>query len=473
MNSPNTSDSSWNHAGGPNAPATDVTDETASMDPGSTLPQETRLRGIDIHPRETQESALARPAQIHPTCFAPTRVMSPSTMMGALGNDQANSVNEINTSLLLGQHLCQVCSNIGPDMMVCAECGTVGHPQCLKMSPLEGYWFCDNCYGVIQQMHDKWWAEQKAYEWRMHIRNQLSGWKKMAFEALSASTSVGIALGSAAVVAAGAATALTRGIKQGVANSSAGNQQISPELLIDDQRGPDSCDTSIVDSRRRVASIFGMLPDESFKAANPPAEIEDYCFKCERKVGKHTYGKNCRGIPFSAYQQRRSRQTVQSDPSSSTGRPQTASEVLPPPSLPPQLPGESPDEHLNRLLTEKLEREKAESQPIPHTPGGTGVLLCPPDSFGSARSHGLRSELVSVNNTQPSPRAAQPSGGEESQDTSPMVTLQAQLQEVMSSNTDRRQLDVDRTMVDKNINLPSTQNGSPKARLGRNSTCTH
>ena len=43
MNSPNTSisDSSWNHAGGPTAPATDVIDETASMDPGSTLPQET------------------------------------------------------------------------------------------------------------------------------------------------------------------------------------------------------------------------------------------------------------------------------------------------------------------------------------------------------------------------------------------------------------------------------------------------
>ena len=71
MNSPNTSDSSWNHAGGPNAPATDVTDETASMDPGSTLPQETRLRGIDIHPLESTENALARPVQIHPEYFAP------------------------------------------------------------------------------------------------------------------------------------------------------------------------------------------------------------------------------------------------------------------------------------------------------------------------------------------------------------------------------------------------------------------
>ena len=172
-------------------------------------------------------------------------------------------------------------------------------------------------------MYDKMWADQKAHEWRMHIRNQLNGWKKMAFEALSASTSVGIALGSAAVVAAGAATALTRGIKQGVANSSAGNQEISPELLIEDQRGSDSRDTSIVDSRRRVASIYG-IPDGSFRAANPPAEVEDYCFKCERNVGKHTYGKNCQGIPFSAYQQRRPKPPVQSNPSSSSQRPQTS-----------------------------------------------------------------------------------------------------------------------------------------------------
>ena len=129
MNSPNsTSDSSWNQAGGPNAPAT----EEARMDPGSILPQETRLRGIDIHPLESTENALARPVQIHPDYFAPTTVMSPNTMR-ALGNDQANSMNEINTSLLLGQHVCQVCSEIGPEMMVCAECGTVGHALCLKM----------------------------------------------------------------------------------------------------------------------------------------------------------------------------------------------------------------------------------------------------------------------------------------------------------------------------------------------------
>jgi hypothetical protein len=120
MNSPHsTSDSSsWNHAGSHGAPATDVTTE-GGVDPGSISPQQTRLRGIDINTPETTGNALARPVQIDPTYFAPTRVMSPNTMIGntmigALGNDHANSVNEINVSLLLGQHLCRVCSEIGP-----------------------------------------------------------------------------------------------------------------------------------------------------------------------------------------------------------------------------------------------------------------------------------------------------------------------------------------------------------------------
>ena len=105
MNSPHsTSDSSsWNHAGSHGAPATDVIAE-GGMDPGSISPQQTRLRGIDINTPETTGNALARPVQIDPTYFAPTRVMSPNTMIGntmigALGNDHANSMNEINVSM--------------------------------------------------------------------------------------------------------------------------------------------------------------------------------------------------------------------------------------------------------------------------------------------------------------------------------------------------------------------------------------
>ena len=123
MNSPNsTSDSSsWNQLGSLGVPTTDVTAE-GGVDPGSISPTETRLRGIDIQTPETIDNTLVRPVQIHPRYFAPTRVMSPSTMIGntmigALGNDQVNSMNEINVSLLLGQHLCQVCSEIGPEMM--------------------------------------------------------------------------------------------------------------------------------------------------------------------------------------------------------------------------------------------------------------------------------------------------------------------------------------------------------------------
>ena len=118
MNSPHsTSDSSsWNHAGSHGAPATDVTDE-AGMDPGSIPPQETRLRGIDIHPQRSTENTLARPVEIHPTDFAPTRVMSPSL-------NQANSMTlGTNPHLLLGfQGICGVCNLVTTDPALCADC---------------------------------------------------------------------------------------------------------------------------------------------------------------------------------------------------------------------------------------------------------------------------------------------------------------------------------------------------------------
>ncbi len=94
------------------------------------------------------------------------------------------------------------------------------------------------------------------------------------------------------------------------------------------------------------------------------------------------------------------------------------------------------EELLNRLLAEQAAKDRAASisQPIPNTPGGTGVLLCPPDSFGSAHSQGLRSELVSLNNTQQLPHVGDPPGGGDSHDVSQIAQLQDQLREVVASN---------------------------------------
>ena len=127
MSSPeSTSDSSWNNTSVP----TVITTNDGDTDPGSIPPRhQTSMLGIDIH-TDITDNQLARPAQYNQEYLAATRVMSPSTMM-ALGSDNGNSMNECNTSLLLGQHVCQLCAGLGSEMMVCAECGTVGHSQCM------------------------------------------------------------------------------------------------------------------------------------------------------------------------------------------------------------------------------------------------------------------------------------------------------------------------------------------------------
>jgi len=250
----------------------------------------------------------------------------------------------------------------------------------------------------------------------------------MALDTMAASTSVGIAIGSAAVMAAGAATALTQGIKQGVENTSADRSQVSPDISIVDSRRPGSLANSTVDARRRVANVLEDL--DPAMAVNLAPAVMNFCFKCKYGKGRHTYSNGCTGMPFSVYSRQPQRAPIQSEPSSSAVGQQTVPVVLPPPSLPPQQPVESPDDHLNRLLAE---RAAGISQPIPNTPGGTGVLH-PPDSFGSAHSQGLRSELVSCNNTQVLLHVVDPPVGSDSFDASQMAQLQDQLREVIASN---------------------------------------
>ena len=230
----------------------------------------------------------------------------------------------------------------------------------------------------------------------------------MAVNTMAASASIGIAIGSAAVMAVGAATSFSQGLQQGVQNFSVDRSPVLPGLLNVDSSRPDSLANSIVDTRRRVDNMSaGLMPEDLPRkvpalAARSPTLIE--CFRCTFGKGKHTYSNGCTGLPMSVHLRQPPRTAVQTGPSSSTEEPQTVTVVLPPPSLPPPQTVESavehPDEQLERLLAEKAARDRVSSiaQPIPNTPGGTGVTLCPPDSFGSARSQGLRSELVSLNN---------------------------------------------------------------------------
>ena len=209
MTSPeSTSDPSWNTAGVPFALATD----DAAMDPGSMLPRhQTSLLGMDIAPGQMSNYSLAMPGNDNALDHAATRVMSPNTMR-ALEMQSANPMMECSTSLLLGQHLCQVCRELGSVMAVCAECGMVGHQSCMKMQLFQGFYFCRTCYDPIRGLHDMMEREQKIHKWQQHIKNQLRSWKKMALDTMAITTSVGIAIGGTAVMAAGAATALAQGI---------------------------------------------------------------------------------------------------------------------------------------------------------------------------------------------------------------------------------------------------------------------
>ena len=94
------------------------------MVPGTMiLRNQTSVLGVDFATGNmTDNLSLARPGYNNVADLATTRVMSPIPVR-ALANKSANPVMECNNSFLLGQHFCQVCSQVGSDLAVCAECG--------------------------------------------------------------------------------------------------------------------------------------------------------------------------------------------------------------------------------------------------------------------------------------------------------------------------------------------------------------
>ena len=56
---------------------------------------------------------------------------------------------------------------------------------------------------------------QSVQDWQIHTKQQLRSWKELARNAMTTTASIGIAIGGAAVTAAGAASALGQGIVQG------------------------------------------------------------------------------------------------------------------------------------------------------------------------------------------------------------------------------------------------------------------
>ena len=105
-----------------------------------------------------------------------TRVMSPNASEGFLLGIQGH---------------CHRCQAGVYEPVVCTQCGTFGHPQCLGMERFQGYPFCDRCMPYVVQQYATFQTGQRRQEWTRSLGDQITGWRERAVEALGMSASMG------------------------------------------------------------------------------------------------------------------------------------------------------------------------------------------------------------------------------------------------------------------------------------------
>ena len=135
------------------------------------------------------------------TGTAVTRVMSPS--------DARPSTN---LGLILGFHgECPQCRLPGTEPVTCSACGAYGHATCIRAEICEGLPFCSQCLRDTILDFSVREDRRRREAWREYYFQQLHAWKQRALEAVGISSTVGLALGGTAAVAAGAAMGLAKG----------------------------------------------------------------------------------------------------------------------------------------------------------------------------------------------------------------------------------------------------------------------
>ena len=137
---------------------------------------------------------------------------APRAMSPNVGSEEGVLVNV--------QAWCQICNDGVHEPLVCAGCGTYGHPACLRTEIFLDYHFCFQCFVRVTAEYATFQDEQRRNVWRQSLQAQITTWRSRAIEAIGLSSTIGVAFGGVVAAAAGAAADLAQGAVQGAAAAS-------------------------------------------------------------------------------------------------------------------------------------------------------------------------------------------------------------------------------------------------------------
>ena len=143
-------------------------------------------------------------------------------------NLPAHSLGESSTNLTrVMSPNCTVCrQQMGSEVWVCCRCYTYGHSQCIRITVVEGYPFCDQCTSWAQQEVQRVNQQQQIVAWKQSMQSQLEGWKKASIFAAGTLSTIGLAVGGTTAAIAHGSVALIRGVAAGAAAASSTGEKI-------------------------------------------------------------------------------------------------------------------------------------------------------------------------------------------------------------------------------------------------------
>ena len=126
---------------------------------------------------------------------------------------------------------CELCQQTTHDVWSCAACRTQGHRQCLGISFVAGFSFCQHCAPSAQAAYQRHTDEQRA-RWLQSLSASMASWRSAIMSTSGVAATVGLAAGAATGAAIAGAAAMVHGAASGTVAALSQVQRVPSEARL-------------------------------------------------------------------------------------------------------------------------------------------------------------------------------------------------------------------------------------------------
>ena len=103
----------------------------------------------------------------------------------------------------MSEHSCPICKgSMDNEIWVSCQCYAYGHSECIQVTVVEGYPFCQESTAWANREKEKAKLQQQIVAWKEIMQHKLEGCKKVSIFAAGTLSTIGLAVGGTSAVIA-------------------------------------------------------------------------------------------------------------------------------------------------------------------------------------------------------------------------------------------------------------------------------